>query len=131
MRKIPVPLMFIAIVGLIAPVIMIVSSWSNLHDGKTDDIVWVKFLIVCVCALVVFLSSMGLFLRKSYARWFYLLGWGLTCLSPLLWVEINKDLALAIPPIIFNLLIGLGLFLYFIRSSEVKAYFTVPSNHPK
>jgi hypothetical protein len=124
-KKMPVPLMFIAIIGLTAPILMILPIWGKFNNGEADNITLLDFLIVCICALIVFLSSLGIFLRKPCARWSYLFGWGMTCLSPLLWARLPDDLGLIIPPIVFDLLIGLGLFFYFIRSSEVRAYLTV------
>lgn len=121
--KMPVFLKLIVLVGLLSPFVMMASTWLEYKHGTLHRLTMINFLVILLCAAIIFTSSLGIWLKKGSARLLYTIGLFLTCLTPLMWASTQDELIMFIPSLAFNLLICCTIGIYLFKGREVKSYF--------
>lgn len=110
--------------GLLGPFLVFFALIEASESKELYAVTPFSIFVVILCGVVAFSASLGMIYKNVNARWFYLLGWVLVGLSPLVLVSSEDMQMLLVRKLIFNLLMGMGIALYLFKNKEVNKYFS-------
>lgn len=116
-------------VGFLSPCLVIFSVLKgDVIPGQSFDLGLgaaaniFELLLVIIFSIPTFFASVLMLKKYRFARHIYVLGWYLSCLSPLFLSVVWNYMDVFITGLSFNLLLGLVMFGYLFFASQVKEY---------
>jgi len=126
---------FLVIIGTLAPIIGVISILTGniIPDKNFDGIYGIasslrEFIFAVVLIIPLSVISILMLLRNSKAKYLYILGWILLCVSPYTMDAYRDSSETMYVELGFNILIGIVIMFYLLLNSNVKNYFNNVSN---
>lgn len=126
----PIPLKIVVGAGLLVPILSIVSIVTgsilpaqqfSTYLGAAKNIF--ELLAVFVFTLPIFFGSVMIIYKAKRSKTIYIIGWVMVCISPLLLQSVRLNLDVHFPQLVFNIIVGIGIFTFFYFGKSVKIYF--------